>query len=374
MLTVLLLGGVTYANIVLHGRSSDHELAHSRLDELDMLLHEESSLQWKTLAKGNTPVRVARELGAIRSQEKMIQDELEVSDALRTQIAEYHAVLDTELGLLGVGRTAEALRLEQQRTDPAFVALADQLDRLGASQADAAGVARNVADLTLALAMAAAAGLIGLLLYRFEREHRISQRVTEEMLQQQQIALDTLTEHEALVRHQAMHDPLTGLPNRRALRELLAVGGRQALLLVDLDNFKPVNDQLGHAVGDELLISVARRLHGSVRVEDSVIRLGGDEFAVVIHDGDAAAAVHVAGRIVQQIGEAFDISGSSVRIGASVGIAIGYDIVDGDKLLHEADRAMYKVKQTGKGGYAIADPMEAPRDATVTAQLLPQRP
>lgn len=362
VLTVLLLGGVTVANIVLHGRSGDHELARSRLAELDMLLHEESSLQWKTLAKGNTPVRVARELGAIRSKERRIQDELKVSDALREQIAGYHAVLDTELGLLGVGKTADALRLEQQRTDPAFVALAAELGRLGAAETTAASVSKRIADLTLTFAMAAAVGLIGLLLYRFEREHRISQHATDEMLHQQQVALDTLTEHEALVRHQALHDPLTGLPNRRALSELLSAGGQQALLLVDLDNFKPVNDQLGHAAGDQLLIDVSRRLHSSVRVADSVIRLGGDEFAVVVHDGDASAAVNVAERIVEQIGEPFDIAGTTVRIGASVGVAIGQNVVDGDRLLREADEAMYRVKQNCKAGYAVAGPAHAERE------------
>ncbi|WP_198171062.1 GGDEF domain-containing protein [Actinoplanes awajinensis] len=354
VLTMLLLASVTVANFVLHGRSGDHELARSRLSQLDMLLHEESSLQWKTLAKGNTPVRVARELGAIRSQEKKIQEELGVSDALRKQVADYHAVLDTELGLLGVGKTADALALEQQRTEPAFVALAAELDQLGEAEMTAAGVAKNIAGLTLALAMIAVAALIGLLLYRFEREHRIARRVTDEMLHQQSIALETLTEHEALVRHQALHDPLTGLPNRRALSALLAGGGRQALLLVDLDDFKPVNDQLGHAAGDELLVTVARRLHRCVREGDSVVRLGGDEFAVFVQDGDAAAAVHVAERIVDQLGEPFHIAGTTVHIGASVGVAVGADVVDGDLLLREADEAMYRVKQASKGGYAVA--------------------
>lgn len=352
-LTVLLLGGVTIANIMLHSRSYEHELSRSRLNELNMLLHEESSLQWKTLAKGNTPVRVARELGAIRSRERTILDELDAKSSLRAQVTDYHTVLDTELGLLGVGKTIEALTLEQQRTDPAFVALAGELEEMGKAEMTAAGLAKHIADLTLMLAMGAAVAGIGVLLFRFEREHRISQRATEEMLQQQQIALDTLTEAEAMVRHQAQHDPLTGLPNRRALTELLAPGGRQALLLVDLDNFKPVNDRLGHAAGDELLIQVSRRLHNTTRTEDTVIRLGGDEFAVVIDDGDEVAAVHVAERIVKTIGEPFDIGHAAVSIGASVGVAIATGDVDGDQLLREADEAMYRVKQASKGGYGV---------------------
>ena len=352
-LTVLLLGGVTATNISLHGRSSGHELAVSRLNELNLLLHEESSLQWKTLSRGNSPVQVARELGLIRSREKTILDALDSGTPLRAQVGDYHAVLDTELGLLGVGKTVEALTLEQRRTDPEFVALANELERRERSETAAADLAKRIADLTLALAMAAAVAVIGLLMYRFEREHRAARAATEELLQQQRVALDTLTEHEAFLRHQARHDPLTGLGNRRTLTELLAADGRRALLLVDLDDFKPVNDRLGHAAGDELLIQVARRLLAEVRPADTVVRIGGDEFAVVIHDGDAGAAVPVAERIVAAAGAPFEIAGVSVRIGASVGVSAAEDAADAARLVREADEAMYRVKQTGKGGYQV---------------------
>jgi diguanylate cyclase (GGDEF)-like protein len=227
-------------------------------------------------------------------------------------------VLDAELGLLGVGKTVEALKLEQERTDPAFVALANELERIQMSETTAADVSKTIADLTLALAMSATVAVIGVLLYRFEREHRASRRANEEMLHQQQIALHTLTEHEALVRHQSLHDPLTGLSNRRALSELLAADGHHALLLIDLDDFKPVNDRLGHAAGDDLLVDIGKRLLAEVRPADTVVRLGGDEFAILIHDGDATAAVHVAKRIVKAVGEPFEIAGATVQISASV--------------------------------------------------------
>ncbi|WP_433202859.1 diguanylate cyclase domain-containing protein [Dactylosporangium sp. CS-047395] len=357
-LALVLLAAVTVANIELHGRSRAHEGTRAQLNELNVLLHEESSLQWKTLASRNTPVKVARELGAIRSRERAILDKLPGSEGLSKQVSGYHAVLDQELGLLGVGKTAEALAVEQGRTDPAFVVLASTLQRLEESETAAADLAKTLADFTLILAMAAAVAAIGLLLYRFEREHRASMRAREELLRQQQEALETLAEHEALVRHQAAHDPLTGLPNRRALTELLTgAAGRQALLLVDLDEFKPVNDRLGHAAGDELLVAVAGRLLDAAGA-GTVVRLGGDEFAVVL-DADEAAAVVVAERIVAAVAEPFEIAGTSVGIGASVGLATTARAGDGDRLLREADEAMYRVKQSTKGGFAVSCVMTA---------------
>ncbi|MET7420458.1 GGDEF domain-containing protein [Dactylosporangium sp. NPDC005555] len=362
-LAIVLLGGVTFANVYLHGRSQAHEATRSHLSELNMLLHEESSLQWKTVADRNTPVTVARELGAIRSRERALIDALgdldpKTVEGLEASVNAYHAVLDTELGMLGVGKIKEARALEKRQTEPQFGRLNTQLRSLEQQEADAAELANTIADLSLAVAMALALVSIGVLLYRFEREHRLTTKANEEMLEQQQIALDTLAEHEALIRHQASHDPLTGLPNRRLLTELLEGGAAadsadRALLLVDLDNFKPVNDQLGHAAGDDLLVGVSSRLLAAVRGEDTVVRLGGDEFAIVISGGDAGVAVRVAERIVATVGEPFEIAGTEVRVGASVGVAISGGGRDGNQLLRDADMAMYQVKQGDKGGFAV---------------------
>jgi diguanylate cyclase (GGDEF)-like protein len=148
-------------------------------------------------------------------------------------------------------------------------------------------------------------------------------------------------------------DPLTGLPNRRALSELLATEGQRALLLVDLDDFKPVNDELGHAAGDELLVSVAERLRSAVRADDTVARLGGDEFAIFVPDGDADIASQIAARVVAECGRTFDLEAGPVTIGASVGVSVADD-ADGDTLLREADEAMYRIKQGTKGDYVVA--------------------
>ncbi|KAA0256564.1 MAG: diguanylate cyclase [Acidobacteria bacterium] len=163
---------------------------------------------------------------------------------------------------------------------------------------------------------------------------------------------------------QAFHDPLTGLPNRRAfverLEAALARCGRErrraALLYVDLDGFKEVNDRFGHAVGDQVLAAAARRLREAVRRADDVSRLGGDEFAVVV-DGLAAHrdAELVARQVVESLSGPFAVAGVEVWVGASVGIAVAPD--DGttvEDLTARADRAMYAAKAGGKGRWAYA--------------------
>ncbi|MEV6928318.1 GGDEF domain-containing protein [Dactylosporangium sp. NPDC051485] len=353
-IAVFLLGGVAMANIWLHGESRQHEVTRARLSELNMMLHEESSLQWKTLADRNSPVAVARDLGTLRARERAILQSLEGTGDLGQQVDQYHAVLDEELGLLGVGKTAEAKALEQRETNPRFARLNLSLQHLAQQAVDAADRANGFANLAVVVAMVAAVAAIGVLVYRFEREHRASQRADEELLRQQRIALDTLAEHEALVRHQASHDPLTGLPNRRALNELFDAGAAPAaLLLVDLDDFKPVNDNLGHAAGDELLIAVAERLLAAAGPDDTVVRLGGDEFAVVVATGDAADGVRVARAVVAALATPFEVAGSQVRIGASVGVAPADGRTGGGELLRRADQAMYRIKQGGKGGYEV---------------------
>jgi diguanylate cyclase (GGDEF)-like protein/PAS domain S-box-containing protein len=177
--------------------------------------------------------------------------------------------------------------------------------------------------------------------------------------------------YERRLRRQALSDPLTGLPNRILLADrlehaLARVGRRRAsvaVLFLDLDNFKFVNDSLGHEVGDQLLIAVAERLRVCLRPEDTVARLGGDEFAVLLEDADRGQAVRVAERVTQELRAPFPIGGHEVFVTASVGISLGASARRrglGD-LLREADQAMYRVKQSGKAGYEIFNPDMATR-------------
>jgi len=166
------------------------------------------------------------------------------------------------------------------------------------------------------------------------------------------------------LRRQARTDDLTGLPNRRALyadvpARLAAAGRRpRALLLLDLDRFKEVNDSLGHHVGDRLLVQVGTRLAEHVRDGDLLARLGGDEFAVLLEDTDHDRAVAVAGELRAVLAEPFTLEGIALQTDASVGIALFPDHGDDlTVLLRRADMAMYRAKtaRVGQHVYAGAD-------------------
>jgi diguanylate cyclase (GGDEF)-like protein len=159
--------------------------------------------------------------------------------------------------------------------------------------------------------------------------------------------------------HRAMHDSLTGLPNRTLfddrLQQAVAAAAQTAeqvaLLMVDLDGFKDINDTLGHHHGDVLLKVVAERLSGTVRATDTVARLGGDEFAALLtHIGSLDQAESLAWRILDALREPADLDGETVRIGASIGIAICPEHGgQGTQLLRSADAAMYAAKRGERG-------------------------
>jgi diguanylate cyclase (GGDEF)-like protein/PAS domain S-box-containing protein len=171
-------------------------------------------------------------------------------------------------------------------------------------------------------------------------------------------------ELEAQLVHQAFHDGLTGLANRTLFAErvehaLARSGpGDLAVLFIDLDDFKHVNDSLGHAAGDQLLVAAARRLQGCLRPTDTAARLGGDEFAVLLERvTDADAAVAVAGRVLDTLHQPFGLNGRTIPIKASLGVAVGRPGADEvEELLRNADVAMYAAKAGGKDRYELFRP------------------
>jgi diguanylate cyclase (GGDEF)-like protein/PAS domain S-box-containing protein len=172
-------------------------------------------------------------------------------------------------------------------------------------------------------------------------------------------------EAEAALTHQALHDPLTGLANRVLFSEHLSVAlarseerpSAVAVLLMDLDRFKDLNDSLGHRSGDRLLQAVAGRLSGVLRPGDTVARLGGDEFAILCADiEDVSHASRVAERVVEIFGQPYRLEDRDVYLNASVGIAASNGHDDGPEiLLRQADSAMYRAKERGGGRWEVYD-------------------
>lgn len=225
--------------------------------------------------------------------------------------------------------------------------------------------------LTLALAVFMAPQLTRPL----QRLRRISQRIAAGHLEQpldvhtsileiRGLAQDLdfmrrqLAQHATALEHQALHDALTGLANRallnERLRHALAVAKRDelrfALLLIDLDRFKEINDTLGHHIGDQVLQHAADRLRDSVRASDTVARLGGDEFALVTLSVGADSAAAIAQKIIKTLSVPYNLEGHRLQVGASAGIALWPEHGDElDTLLRKADIAMYEAKRRGNG-------------------------
>jgi diguanylate cyclase (GGDEF)-like protein/PAS domain S-box-containing protein len=182
------------------------------------------------------------------------------------------------------------------------------------------------------------------------------------------IFMDVTTQKQAeeYLRHRATHDPLTDLPNRELFRDrlsqVLSLAHREkrmaAVMLLDLDHFKPVNDRLGHATGDQVLQGVAQRLLAGLRDCDTAARLGGDEFAVLLPEiADAEAAVPVAQRLLETLARPFVFGDQSCSISASIGISLYPAHGDtADALLSSADSAMYFAKQR-RNCCALFDPV-----------------
>jgi diguanylate cyclase (GGDEF)-like protein/PAS domain S-box-containing protein len=198
------------------------------------------------------------------------------------------------------------------------------------------------------------------------------------------IIIEDVTERrqsEAKILHLARHDPLTGLPNRRDLYERLerilaqSTGSREpevALMYLDLDGFKQVNDRLGHHAGDEVLTAVASRLKELMWTGEFVARLGGDEFAVVVENSTCAASEALAPRIIRELAKPYMLStGEAISIGTSIGIAFAAHSESIEQLLKRADVALYDAKEAGKGTFRFSVPDGSCSDGAVSEPRWP---
>ena len=196
-------------------------------------------------------------------------------------------------------------------------------------------------------------------------ERTASLRESQSALRHQNENLEALVAaRTAELTHQAFHDPLTGLPNRaQALVHLEKIAakkadGGKAVIFLDLDNFKFINDSLGHGAGDDLLVAVTERLRKCARPADLIARLGGDEFLMVLDDlTDAAEAVEVAERALEAMRSGFSLRAGEGFTSVSIGIAYTETAaVEPDTLIRDADTAMYHTKANGKAAYTLFEP------------------
>ncbi len=289
---------------------------------------------------GKTPLRTSAGAGSTDLMQPVAHD---VADGLRALVGDGHAALTL---VRPFPPELEGYLEERGVNDGMVSPLRGETRVVGAMLvANRLGVARGFGrdDLKLFEALANQAGA--------SLEHdRLEQTVWK------------LRELQEQLEHQAFHDPLTGLANRvlfvdRLAHALARRGSRVAVLFLDLDDFKVVNDRYGHAHGDELLRQVAARVRGCLRPADTPARMGGDEFAILLEDADGTVLMDVAERIVAAFSETFLVSGSEVRVKGSLGVATNSS---GDEtaehLLRNADVAMYTAKSGGKGRFASFEP------------------
>lgn len=292
------------------------------------------------------PVRV--EVGRLREKgfdalERLT--ELGVADASTTEAGvafrRFQTEIDVAVGELEGGNWQAAYIYGLRRIEPTFDVIEDSMDDSTVYLGQQADNAHHLARFGGLATLLTAITLLLVLRRRWDRERR---------------------RFEAKLQHEALHDPLTDLPNRRLFQDRVERassrwnrGHGSALLYIDLDGFKQVNDQKGHDAGDRLLTAVAQRLQDCVRSSDTVARIGGDEFAIVLSDvTQPVEVIGLADRIMDALVRPVDLGSSTACIGASIGIAIQVAGETPEELCTRADAAMYSAKRSGRGSYCIA--------------------
>ena len=365
VLIALLLAVVGYLNVRGHEDANASATTGTRIATLRGLLAGERDLQWRALSAGERSLEVARRLGGARAQETALFEELRGGglvdvDRLEEGVERYHDALDSEVSRITLHRVDQALEVEATQTAPAYAELDRLLTEESTHAVAAARSGHRAADTVLAVALGVVVLLVGALLQRTSAAHQQAQRAATALLAQQREVSESLERGQRVAHRQARQDPLTGLANRlafaEAVRELERTDDRVAVVFVDLDGFKAVNDRFGHAAGDDVLRTVAARLLDAVRPGDVVARLGGDEFAVLAPVSDACSGADLAGRlgaVLLQPPVCVRGSGAPESPGTVVGASVGHVVGPGrqlEELVRRADAAMYAAKAAGRAG------------------------
>jgi diguanylate cyclase (GGDEF)-like protein len=353
ILVALLTAAAAGSGILgLNDYADERSEAQLRLRDIEAEAHQQSALEWEAVAERGLTSEIADDLRTVQDQMAASMTALARLDGGSQQVREVRAAMDVyqaavadEFDLLAHGELAVAEEVDEQRVDPAFDRLTETLEETSVGYGTAARGATRTADLGTILLLVVAASVIGLLVWRF---HRARRRAAESLA------------------HQALHDPLTGLPNRALIAERLQTALARAsrrqepvlLMYLDLDDFKVVNDSLGHRAGDQLLLEVGRRLQACLRPGDTAARMGGDEFTVLLADVTRLdEAISVAKRLGKELQAPMQLDGHRVVVNASIGIASSTEGGDAaDDLLRSADIAMYEAKKQGKGRHQVFAP------------------
>lgn len=347
LLVSLLVGSAaSYGIVLLNDRADEHKQFEVVLNQVrsDVLQQRVIGLQARDLGMVTSERAAQRRLLDADGDQAVARLSRRGVGSARALGASYRSVggaLDELFRLLERGELAEAVAHDEQTVDPAFAAFTAVADRAATDSAASAEQARRQADVGVTGLLLLAAVLVGGFAWRTQ------------LLQARSV--DKLT-------HQALHDPLTALANRSLLHQHLqhelarVVRTREPvfLLYLDLDDFKAVNDSLGHAAGDQLLRTVAERINACMRPGDLAARMGGDEFAVLLSGLTNMSDVErVADRISAQVRLPVTLGQHSVVVGTSIGIAEHARGRDGADLLQAADTAMYEAKKLGKGQHQV---------------------
>ena len=381
---------------------SDERTSHLRAATVIRRLLEDGASATSVREAGEVLARVTRDALAAERATLLLQDE---NDQIEHVVSvgtdgEFDRILRERIASTPT-RDLRIWRLTTRQPKPIFVENAHASHLLPAELVEELGLQSYIA-----VPLLSASRPLGLVLcshssaprsWRAEERQLVLQIALEGSLVVENSVLRA-AEQERLSRltHQAFHDSLTRLPNRALFSDRLQhaldrMTRRQqsiAVLFLDLDEFKPINDNFGHDAGDRLLVAVGHRLQGCLRPEDTIARLGGDEFTVLLEDiTDVRYAISVAERIAEALQEPFQLDGHEATVTASIGIAVGNGReTNTDELVRNADVAMYEAKHRGKARHVVfhegmtpngagaAPPPEEPAKAVEHADALETEP